>query len=461
MLEKIKAYCEKNSVLAYGDNIVIACSGGADSLALVDILLQLKAEYKLTLVVAHLDHMLRGQAAVHDANFVKEFCLAKGIECYLQQTNVNAYAKQYGLSCEEAARIVRYEFLRKVAKTLGGAKIATGHHKDDQAETVLLHLFRGAGSAGIAGIRPVNRDIIRPLLSVTRREIEMYCERNALSPRIDQTNFEECYTRNRIRLSLLPQIRADFNPSITEALCKTAELVGDEHDYIRECAQKCYEDIVRHSREGSIVRKKEFLQLHPALRRELLRKIMLKQQGNLNGITFQHVEKMIELASRGQIGAVFILPSEIMMKVSYNTLVFGLNKNESQTESIVESAEIILGGETRNFFFNITVKARLFDAYPEKIADCSAVFDADAIHFPLLVRARIPGDKFKPLGMKGSKKLKEYFIDEKIERAERDKIPLICDQEGILWIVGHRLSELGRVTKITKRFLQLTISRRK
>lgn len=461
MLERIRKYCRENSILSYGDKIVIACSGGADSLTLVDVLLKLQEEYALTLVVAHLDHMFRGDASAADAKFVQEFCLAKGIPCHMQQTDVNIFAALHGLGSEEAARIVRYQFLRKVASDLGGAKIATGHHKDDQAETILLHLLRGAGSAGISGIRPINHDIIRPLLSVTRKEIDLYCEQNHFLPRIDQTNFEDCYTRNRIRLSLLPKLKEEFNPSITDALCKTAQLVGDEHDYVVESAKLHIKKLLQKSQKNSVIEKKDFLSLHIALKREVIRQIIIMKQGDLKGVTFQHIEKMIEIAEFGQVGAVFILPSEIMMKVSYNTLVFSLDKGDHTSQEMNQFSEIVLDETMRNDFFNITITARLLEEYPQETGEYSAVFDAEKIYLPLFVRARENGDRFKPLGMKGSKKLKEYFIDQKIERSDRGKIPLVCDQQGILWVVGHRLSEVGKVTASTKKFLQVIISGRK
>lgn len=461
MLEKVKEYCRKNSLLSYGEKIVIACSGGADSLTLVDVLLKLKEEYALSLVVAHLDHMFRGDDSAADAKFVQEFCLAKSVPCFLQRTDVKAFAALHGLGSEEAARIVRYQFLRKVARDLGGAKIATGHHKDDQAETILLHLLRGAGSAGISGIRPINHDIIRPLLSVTRKEIDLYCKQHNFLPRIDQTNFDDCYTRNRIRLSLLPKIKEEFNPLITDALCKTAQLVGDEHAYVVENAKLYLRKSLQESQENRVIQRKDFLSLHIALKREVIRQIIVTIQGDLKGITFQHIEKMIEIAEFGQVGAVFILPSEIMMKVSYNTLVFSLNKESHTTQELNQFSEIVLGDTLANDFFNITITARLLEDYPQETGKYSAVFDAEKINLPLFVRARENGDRFKPLGMKGSKKLKEYFIDQKIERSDRSKIPLICDQQGILWVVGHRLSEVGKVTGSTKKFLQVIISGRK
>lgn len=456
MLEKVKCYCDQNGLLKQGDTILIACSGGPDSLALVDVLLKLKEVYQLELAVAHVDHMFRGAESQADAAFVAEFCKKNKVAYYQKTFDVPAYIKKTGLSPEEAARIVRYDFLRNVAKSLGNANIATGHHKDDQAETVLIHLFRGAGSSGIGGIRPISHGIIRPLLSVTRKEIEEYCKNSQLVPRIDSTNAEPYYLRNRIRLQLLPDLMEKFNPAIKDAICKSAEIIGAEHDFIRQSIESIWEDLISREKEVFIFNREKLNDLHIAQKRELFRMAIEKKQGHLRGISFMHVEKMIVLSEKGFVGTHIELPGNLVFKCNYQQMILSSVK-VSVDKSDILYAMLDLQGDTYIPALKLTMQSELTDAPMKPSGINSVVFDFEQLVPPLFIRFRQTGDRFHPSGMKGSKKLKDFFIDCKLERQKRDKVPLLCDQKGILWIGGYRQSEFGRVSEKTKKFLRVSI----
>lgn len=220
MLNTVRKWIERHKLVGRGDVILAACSGGPDSVALVHLLAGLRQEYGFSLAAAHVNHLLRGAESDADAVFVADFCGRLGLPLYQGSVDVRAFMSETGRSLEDAARVLRYRFLRETARGLGGAKIATGHHRDDQAETVLLNLFRGAGGAGLAGIHPAANGVIRPLLSVSRAGIEAYCRDNKLGFRTDSTNLETDYQRNYLRRELMPVLARRFNANIAATLCQ-------------------------------------------------------------------------------------------------------------------------------------------------------------------------------------------------------------------------------------------------
>lgn len=455
MLEKVKAWIDLNRLLAKNDKIVAACSGGPDSLALVHILHSLSGQYKFKIAVAHVDHMIRGEQSAADAAFVAEFCAEYGLPCYTTAVNVPEAVKASGRSLEEEAREQRYAFLRKVAADLGGAKIATGHHSDDQAETVIINLLRGAGSGGLRGMQAANGSIIRPLLTVSRREIEAYCQQYRLTPRLDITNFETDFLRNRVRLQLLPLLEKEYNPSIKDTILRTAAVVGEQYDYIYKSARQLWPEVVSAEQGTYSVDCQKLLNQHIALQRELLRLTVEKKQGNLKGITFYHVERLVIMAKNAAVGSVIELPGRLLVKKGYHELLVGWKP--MITAEPVPVTNLAIPGTTCIEQLALKVTAEIFSARPEKHGRQVGVFDWQSLELPLYVRTRLPGDRFKPLGLKGTKKLKDFFIDAKIPQEERDNILLVCDEEGIIWVPGYRKSERGKVTDSTTQFLQLTI----
>lgn len=460
MLEKVRSWIESNKLLVKGDTVVAACSGGPDSLALVHILKALCLEYDIELVVAHVDHMIRGQESADDAIFVHDFCRKYELRCYQTAINVPEFAATGGRSLEEVARELRYAYLRQIAANMGGAKIATGHHRDDQAETVLLNLLRGAGSSGLRGMKAENGGIIRPLLAISRGEIEEYCRQNGFTPRIDSTNLQEEYLRNRVRRKLLPLLEQEYNPGIKDALYRTATVIGDENDYIGTVARRLWPKIVSEQDGMFFIHSDKLLEQHCALQREILRLTLEKKQGNLKGISFYHVERLIMLAKNAAVGSITELPGGLMVKKDYNGLKVGWQPVEAKIT--VPVLKIVVPGTTYIEQAQLKITAELLDSRPNvKGSPAVAVFDWQALAPPLYVRTRLPGDRFQPLGLSGSKKLKDFFIDAKIPQEERNSIVLVCDSEGIIYVSGHRQSERGRVTRGTRQFLQLSIQQSK
>lgn len=455
MIKEVESWCLRHGLLRQSSKILIACSGGPDSLALTDVLLRLRRKYKLELAAAHFNHMFRGSAADDDADFVEEFCAAHGLVCYQGKADVPKYIAQNRLSPEEGARLLRYAFLRRTAAEFGGAKIAVAHHRDDQAETVLLHLLRGAGSGGLGGMKAKNNDVIRPFLNISRHDIEVYCRERGLTPRFDKTNEEIQYLRNRIRLNILPELERTVNPAVKTALCRSAELISAEHDFIHQTAVEHFDKLAVFTGQGLILPRQGFQALPVALQRELLMVAIEKKSGQLKGIGFLHIEKMIELTKSGTVGSHLELPGGLYFYCHYDNMSLLAEKPKSEEKNSMAACELKIGGRTGVSKFQVDT---------ELLTKCGAnddfdsmVFDYDRLKPPLYLRYRQPGDVFQPLGMRGTKKLKDFFIDIKLPREQRDTIPLICDSEKIIWLVGIRQSEQARIGKHTRRFLRINI----
>lgn len=465
MLRAVKAFIQREELVQAGDWVVIACSGGPDSLALLHIMWRLRPELGIKLAAAHVDHMLRGTAAQADAQFVRDFCDRLQLPCHLAVVDVPARVKASGQSVEEAGRELRYRFLRQVAAHYGPTtKIAVGHNLDDQAETVLLHLLRGAGSQGLGGMAPRTPDgIIRPLLEMTRQDIEIYCRENDLTPRRDITNWDLAYTRNKIRWELLPLLKDHYNPAISRLLAQTAQVLRDEHAYIAATAARVVPALVTVEADGavelSLVR---WRRLHPALQREVMRLAVGKIIPSLKGITFTHVETLLAMGRRNGV-ARYTLPGPVYVQTAYGRMRLDRRPPAPAPAPAppLSPAEVrlVVPGVTPLGWSGLAVTAAIVSSPPAARGGYQAVLDYDALEPPLFVRTRRPGDRFVPLGAPGEKKLQDFFVDAKVPRTERDTVPLVCDQRGIVWVAGWRPAERAKVTPATQRFLWLQLQR--
>ena len=459
---RVFAWIRHHGLVPAGSSVVAACSGGPDSLALVDLMQGLQEELKFDLQVAHLDHGLRGEEALRDAAFVRDFCAERRLPFHQGRADVAAEVARSGGSIEETGRRLRYEYLRQVAHHAGGALIATGHHRDDQAETVLLNLLRGSGARGLGGMRPRQGDIIRPLLCLTRAEVETWCRERNLSPHTDSSNGDINYRRNRIRHELLPLLRDHYNPSMVDTLCRTADVFADEHQFIHAYAEKIFAELVQATDEGVHMESERFALLPAALQREIVRCMVEKLQGHVRGLGFLQVERIRELFlhSAGTHG--LDLPGGLRAGRSYRELSITV-KTPRRFSVWAGSADLQCPGETKVLPLDLTVHCRLVDGGPKLdfsgLMGNQAVFDRTAIRPPLWVRSRRPGDRIQTLGSTGGRKLKELFIDLKIPLEKRDQIPLIGDEEGILWVVGCRRSDRAKVSGDMKSYIMIAVDR--
>ncbi|MCD5414799.1 MAG: tRNA lysidine(34) synthetase TilS [Clostridiales bacterium] len=453
-IEKVTDAIEEHNLLNKGDKVVVAVSGGPDSVCLLHLLCALKDRYEMKLYVAHLNHNFRGIEAQKDAQYVANLCEELNVICFVKSVNVTSYAKQNHMSDEEAGRIKRYEFFNEVKEKVGANKIAVGHNLNDQAETLLMRLLRGAGLQGLSSIWHKRGDVIRPLLDVEREDIEEYCSVNNLTPRIDATNLKPVYHRNKIRLELMPYLKENYNPNLTESLARTAKIFKEDSDYLDLQANENFELISTIDNDDKVTIPIAFLDtLHGAMKTRVFRLAAERLVGRREVFTYMQIQNILALVDNNSTGKKLQLSMAITATISYDKLIFTTTTNDADAEYLYR---LEIGGFVKVDVLNTTFKAKLVNENAIKDVGASKskkFFDFDRIINGLCIRNRKQGDIFKPLGMKGTKKLKNFFIDKKIDREERDKIALVCDGERIMWVVGHRISDYYKITKNTTRFL--------
>ncbi len=448
LIDNVKRTIDKYCMLQAGDRVVVGVSGGPDSLCLLHALDSLREEYKFSLFAAHLNHKFRGAAADADAEFVDRICREWGIPAYVETFDVPAYIKETGLSPEEAGREIRYRLFDRVCEEVGGNKIAVAHNLNDHVETILMRFMRGSGIEGLKGIEAVRGRIIRPLLETERQEIEEYCSAKRLDPRIDKTNLEAVYNRNRIRLELIPYIQKNFNPNIMMALSRFSGLIKDENDFLEAEAESKMNMMAEIEDDRVVIDAKQLLSVHAALQRRIIRRSIEKLAKTLNGFDFKHYEGVVQLADKTT-GAAIILPHGLKAFISYDKLVVAKNIVKADKKCYYKlKYDYDNSVETEKGC--VTIERRDPKGIGRLRRNGDMIFiDSAAVREGLVLRNREPGDLFAPIGMKGKKKLKEYLIDEKIPREERDTLELIADGNEIVWIVGGRLSENYKITDKT------------
>ncbi len=469
MLTKVRKTIKKHDMLRKGDHVLVGVSGGADSVALLAVLNHLRPAWGLTLTAAHFNHKTRAAESDRDEAFVRTLCQSIGIAVVCG--SLKKGTRPRGLSIEDFLRRCRYGFFEKMRRKAGANRIALGHHQGDQAETVLMNLIRGAGLAGISGMPPVRNagTIIRPLIDCARREIVDYLAAVGLSFVDDSSNTDERFLRNRIRAHLMPELQKSYNPAIHETLCRLASVFRTENDYMTREAQLR----LARWRDGRVqenpleVPIAELKVLHPALQRRAILEIAREVSAEDAAIGFEHVQAVLALAGGTNPGGSLDLPGGILVRRKYGLLEFrqvarpgGRPRKGMAPGNATEafSHEVSIPGTVRIASLGISIRFRELRRVPSVLsAQRKAYLDLDRIALPLVVRSVSAGDRIQPLGMKGTRKLKSVFIDEKIPREQRRATPVLADGISVLWIPGVRLSERVRVGKGTKRVLSAEI----
>ena len=467
-VQQMHRFIAQHKMIMDGETVLVAVSGGADSLALLYGLHALRQQLRCHLHVVHLNHSLRPDANA-DADFVRQHAEHLNLPCTIQQVDVCHLAKQWKLSVETAGRRARYQFYNALCSETGATKVALGHHQDDTAETVLMNLIRGTGSTGLKGINPIrDTKFIRPLIGFTRRKIEAFLTSIGIVPRHDSTNTDTRYLRNRIRHELIPRLQNDYNPNIKAALSRTADVLSAESEYIDTVACTAFETCqIQASKETIILDRKKFRQHHIALQRRILRQSVAEISGDVSNLYFAHCDAMLSLIQGDAPNAVLPLPNSLRFRRAYQRLIF-----ERKTIEIGHfSYPITAVGKTFIAALNAEINAELVDITSgrtptrpdgkfEAIFDYQKLSKAFAEPFseasPLKVRNRRQGDRFQPYGMQGTKKVKDFFIDAKVPRHERDNIPLLVCDDVILWIIGYTTHESFKIEPHTQHYLYLS-----
>ncbi|AGB40148.1 tRNA(Ile)-lysidine synthetase [Halobacteroides halobius DSM 5150] len=460
LIEKVKTTIEKYQLLTTGDQVLVGVSGGPDSLALAHILKQLQKDYQLDLHIAHLNHQLRGKRAKQDAEFVKKITSKWQLPVTIESYDVKSYQQEHSLSLEDAARKIRYNFFFNLLDKLNFDKIAVGHHADDQAETVLMKFLRGAGLKGLGGMAPQNEKIIRPLIELSKSQLQDYCSKYELNPRFDETNAESIQQRNKIRLELLPLLKEDYNNNLVATLNRTAQICRTEDDFLsQQAAQLLEKIIIKQNTEQLILDVEDFVELHVALQRRLIREAIKTLQNDYKNIYYQHIENILELVVAQKTGKKIELPGDLIVRLNYNQLIFSQKQLVTKRNDF---RKLISIGQFKIPELKIKIKSKIVDSdYPwQKELDNPqfGFFDYNKIGSQFYLRTRKEGDRFYPLGMQGSKKVKDFFIDQKIALWKRDQIPLfVTEKDDIFWVGGLRIDNRFKITNSTTQILAVEI----
>ncbi len=462
MLDQVRATIEKYSMFKPGDRILVGVSGGPDSTALVHVLHKLMDELQISLYVAHLDHRFRGPESAGDAEFVRILAERLGLPAVIKSEDVAAYASAVNKSAQTAAREIRYRFFAETARECGCNKLATGHNANDQAETVLHHFLRGTGPAGLRGIPPI-RDgwVTRPLIEIPRGLIEKYCREENLATRTDSSNLKNVYTRNRIRLELIPLLEKEYNHNLIETLVRTSDIFREEEAYLEDVTEGYWREVCLEARDDLIsLDLKKFLEIPRVMQRRIIRRGWATLTGSKHNIAFVNLAAAIELIVRSGTGSVFDMPGSVKLEKGYQRISlyrfadigaapdFLYQLTVPGVTSIPETGDSIIAEQTKGGFCS-------GQQDPDEI-----IIDLDKVGLPINVRNRKSGDRFYPSGFSGSKKLKKFFIDCKIPRRERNRYPVLVTSDGkIIWIAGMRADRRWAATPGTKRALRLKLIR--
>lgn len=451
ILRKIR----NSGIIKNGDSILAGVSGGTDSTALLLILKALSSELKLKIFAAHLNHKIRGKESDADEKFVKALAKKLRIPVFTESFNVLGFAKRNRLNLEDAARRIRYEFFERAAVKMKANKIAVAHTADDNIETFLMRLIRGAGLKGLEGIPAERGNLIRPLLTVYRTELEEYLKAEGVKPRVDRSNFDTKYLRSSIRHELIPTL-ARYNPNIKEGLLRTIGSVNEDSDLIDELSKKAYGSVNKKSGKGRVsLDVKGLLSLKPALRAGVVKLAVARVKKDLNDLTYVNILDILDIAAKHR--AQLHIPGAFVEK-SKGILTFSLTRpmtrNPREFLYRLEVPGIILikesGYEIVSELIDIGSARGIKKKDPNR-----AYLDRDKISGALMVRSRRRGDSFTPLGMKGTKKLQDIFVDEKIDPERRDMVPVIDDGKKIVWVAGFRIADDVKIDKGTKKVIEL------
>ncbi len=470
MLKRVRETIEKHEMLQYGDRVGIAVSGGPDSVALLNALITIAPEYGLELSVLHLNHGIRGKASDNDEAFVREEAGSKGLPFRTKSISVPDIMKRKKGSLEDISREERYRFFEEIVSGDHLDRIALGHNMDDQAETVIIKFLRGSGMEGLRGMLPVrDRIYIRPLINVARSEIDSFLKKEGIGFVRDESNESTLFLRNRVRNELIPELREQYNNRLVDTINRTASILRAEDDFIGNTVEGILVDwgISRDESETRLEIKK-LAALHEALRHRIIKELLEDKTSSKKGIGYRHVRAVLDLAEGENVSGILSLPLNVTVAREYDTII--IDRDEVVRHS--SGGKPVSEGEaTEGFLYQVKIPSQITVpgadmGFRFKFVESdeinfglrNAVFiDYNQIVPPIYIRNISEGDRIQPFGMKGTKKLSDIFIDRKIPKRKRGRIPLVADEKSVVWIPGIMLSQRVKITDMTEKVVKAEI----
>ncbi|HHT97685.1 MAG TPA: tRNA lysidine(34) synthetase TilS [Clostridiales bacterium] len=478
MKEKVWEYIKTHNMIEEGDRVVVGVSGGADSICLLNLLYQLSKKINIELSVAHINHGLRGKEADIDEKFVEEICKQYNINYKSYSYNINKIAKNRGISEEEAGRKVRYKSFYKSTELFNANKIAVAHNKNDNAETILFHLIRGSGIKGLTGIsskremKSTNIEVIRPLLCISRAEIEEYLSDNNITYKIDSTNLTENYTRNKIRNKVIAYITKEINVNAIENIVKAGEHLSEISKYLEQNIDSEYYNLVKEDNNEYTLLLENAISADLVIQKGVIRRILGNMKEGLKDIESKHIDQIISLYDKS-VGRLINLPGDRIAKRGYKEITFYIG--DQKANKIVENKK----GEEDNIHITINripfsyelnninkimdvkiINTTVLEDIPKK--SCTKWFDYDKIENTIKIRTIEENDFIQIYKDGGRKNLKDLFVDIKIPKEERQFILLVADGNHIMWIIDdrakHRISEQYKISYNTKNILEMDLA---
>lgn len=457
MQRRVLDYILENQMIQENDRVIVGVSAGADSVCLLHVLIEVQKTISFTIGVVHVNHGLRGREAGEDEHFVEVLCQKHKIPCEVFSYDVAQIAADGKLSVEEAGRKVRYEAFGTFAKQWGGTKVALAHHKNDQAETMLHNLVRGSAVSGLCGIHPVRNEYIRPLLCMNRAEVEQYLKSRNLSWRTDSTNLQEDYTRNRIRHQVVDYLVREVNAQAIEHMAQAAANLLEVEEYLTSQALLKEEQYKRVNTEETLIME-ELASEPPVIQKYVLRHCFEEAAGGRKDLSKEHLETMCQMLQK-QVGKMADLPEGMRIRRTYGGVV--LEKRAASVEVIIQEAyPLEISGICK--VGDLDVYCRVFAEKGERIPQKTYTkwLDYDKIEDNLVIRSRRSGDYIVVCASGGKKKIKDYFIDIKLPKEERDQVLLLAAGSEVIWIIGWRISEKYKINKNTEQILSVQIEGR-
>jgi tRNA(Ile)-lysidine synthase len=456
LIEKIETFLAQHHLIKTNDYLLVAVSGGVDSVVLLNLLFQIKNKFSLKLEVIHLNHGIREKEADRDAKFVEQLAEKYQLPVFIENVRANDFSKRQGYSEEEGARVLRYRFFKKILDKTGADGVVLGHHADDQVETILDHFMRGSGIKGLCGM-PFKRDkYLRPLLCVTRKEIETYADEQSLEYIIDSTNEMLKYRRNRIRHELIPQMKKNFNPGINNVVLRTASIADEVEEYLCSQAQKALQQcLISYKKNKIILDIDSFLNYFTVIQKYILFGILEEWQVNRSLLTTGKIDRVLKLVRDRTPGKRIFLDSNMSILIDQNQIVFFKIKPSDFEFEVENNIEYCLPECNLKFIAKKVDKESLPRTF---LPDPNLEYiDSDKIVGKLKIRNFKKGDKFRPLNMKGKKRVSDYFTDKKVPRHLRNEIPILVCETGIIWIIGYQIDDSYKICEGSKFILKLQV----